>query len=520
MASLISWLADAGARKSDGTPVASGKVWFYQPGTTGTQVTVFSDADGLYPLTQPVALDAGGRAVVFATQAVQPVIQDSTGATVRSHDRGNTVTAAQVEIQNSVATGTDLTTGAQATGGRTDLDTFLTNLRASHGAVDGLVDMGSIGTKALKDAIRSLSHVFDVTTVPYGAKGDGVTDDTTAIQAAITAANAAGGGTVVFPPGTYIVTSLTIPSNLTLLGAGSGRSIVQSSYATEVLLVATGALVAQGIKFKSTGKGLLRYTVAIPTGAVFTACAFELGSANTVVGIVGDVGGGVLNLSTFLGCDFVRSGSGATQAFLGTGCRLFGGTVTLSNSWLFDDNTFNVLGGVYVEYQGSTNVTLVRNAASIYPITLVASAFAGTGLGVLQIANGFLVREFGCDFVINALPTSALLTSSTRESQYASSSGSATSYTPDFNQYRSFFVTSSGASFQWNNPTVTGANGGQRVTLWYKNTNAGAITPTLDTAYKGAPVAVASGSACGMFFEYQSALGKWVQIGSTVAYSS
>ena len=37
----------------------------------------------------------------------------------------------------------------------------------------------------------------------HGALGDGTTDDTAAIQAAIDACDAAGGGTVYFPPGTY-----------------------------------------------------------------------------------------------------------------------------------------------------------------------------------------------------------------------------------------------------------------------------------------------------------------------------
>lgn len=44
---------------------------------------------------------------------------------------------------------------------------------------------------------------FDVT--DYGATGDGVTDDTAEIQAAIDAAEAAGGGVVYFPAGQYVV---------------------------------------------------------------------------------------------------------------------------------------------------------------------------------------------------------------------------------------------------------------------------------------------------------------------------
>lgn len=50
----------------------------------------------------------------------------------------------------------------------------------------------------------------------YGAKGDGSTDDTTAINNAISAANAAGGGTVLFPSGTYSSKSIRLKNNVTL----------------------------------------------------------------------------------------------------------------------------------------------------------------------------------------------------------------------------------------------------------------------------------------------------------------
>ena len=56
MAALTAWLKFSGARKSDGTPVASGTVYFYQPGTTNTQVTVYSDKDGTTAITQPLTL--------------------------------------------------------------------------------------------------------------------------------------------------------------------------------------------------------------------------------------------------------------------------------------------------------------------------------------------------------------------------------------------------------------------------------------------------------------------------------
>lgn len=67
----------------------------------------------------------------------------------------------------------------------------------------------------------------------YGAKGDGSTLDTAAIQRALDAAYQAGGGVVYIPAGTYIVHSMSgkasdgalqIRSNVSLVGDGMGRS--------------------------------------------------------------------------------------------------------------------------------------------------------------------------------------------------------------------------------------------------------------------------------------------------------
>ena len=66
---------------------------------------------------------------------------------------------------------------------------------------------------------QPIAH-FNIKT--YGAVGDGQTLDTVAINKTIDAANAAGGGTVYFPPGTYASYSIHLRSNVTLyLEAGS-----------------------------------------------------------------------------------------------------------------------------------------------------------------------------------------------------------------------------------------------------------------------------------------------------------
>jgi hypothetical protein len=69
---------------------------------------------------------------------------------------------------------------------------------------------------ALAFASASCLHaaVFDVTA--FGAKGDGKTENRQAINRAIKAAAAAGGGTVEFPPGEWLTGSIRLRSNITL----------------------------------------------------------------------------------------------------------------------------------------------------------------------------------------------------------------------------------------------------------------------------------------------------------------
>ncbi len=90
-------------------------------------------------------------------------------------------------------------------------------------SVGGLAALAGVGAAMLPAGAAeasgtSISGFFDVTS--YGAKGDGTTDDTAAIQSAI---NAAGGyGLVWFPQGTYLISSALLPpSNQRLLFAGA-----------------------------------------------------------------------------------------------------------------------------------------------------------------------------------------------------------------------------------------------------------------------------------------------------------
>jgi polygalacturonase len=94
-------------------------------------------------------------------------------------------------------------------------------LQAAGVAVAGLSGASKIGASRAEAARPTRpGPVFDVR--EYGAKGDGQSVDSPAINRAIEAAAKAGGGTVVFPAGTYLCYSIRLKSKVALaLGMGS-----------------------------------------------------------------------------------------------------------------------------------------------------------------------------------------------------------------------------------------------------------------------------------------------------------
>jgi hypothetical protein len=95
-----------------------------------------------------------------------------------------------------------------------------------------------ISAQFMNDVNVSMNRsVINAQLSPYSAKCDGITDDTVAIQAAITAA-AAKKGILFFPPGTCLVSStLVLQNNVRYVGAGKKATVIYSTCACDALQI-------------------------------------------------------------------------------------------------------------------------------------------------------------------------------------------------------------------------------------------------------------------------------------------
>jgi hypothetical protein len=97
-----------------------------------------------------------------------------------------------------------------------------------------VIATGTAGTVTITGPVNSGSGVLDVRA--FGAVGDGVTDDTAAIQAAITAANGNGLGVLLATGATYGITAFLNLSGARLVGDGTA-TIKALGTSTQTLLV-------------------------------------------------------------------------------------------------------------------------------------------------------------------------------------------------------------------------------------------------------------------------------------------
>lgn len=245
-----------GSRKDDivfgpsGHPVANATIQVCQAGATGTPcsplATIYTDATLTVAAPNPFETDGLGNYHFYAP-AGRYVVQISgpgiTGtvtnpdvilpADTSSSGAGNDISAFSLSLGGNLT----VTGNANVNGTLT-----ATNFNPGNFAPSSLTVTGN-------ETVQGPRPRIDVTA--YGAKGNGSTDDTAAIQAAITAACAQSNRpTVFFPPGSYIVSQTQTPSTapifttcsqLHLEGSSSGGGAQFLSAPETQILVNAGA---------------------------------------------------------------------------------------------------------------------------------------------------------------------------------------------------------------------------------------------------------------------------------------
>jgi hypothetical protein len=154
----------------------------------------------------------------------------------------------------------------------------------------------------------------------YGAVADGVVNDATAINAAITAANTAGGGIVALPAGTYAVSApILLKSNVTLQGDGYDATIVKQTGTIagwDAITTSSGVITTlEADEFENIHvKGLKLeglYSTPIPDGSANYAVN-GISIANTVKSSVTDckvqdTGTGIIIYGTVTGAEIYEN---------------------------------------------------------------------------------------------------------------------------------------------------------------------------------------------------------------------
>ncbi|CAG4900872.1 hypothetical protein LMG31841_02927 [Paraburkholderia saeva] len=285
---------------SNGKPLAGGTVYFYIPNTSTPKATWQDPAQTILN-TQPIVLDASGQALIWGSGVYRQVVFDQFNNLIwdqitedaNAGLTGNlvddifvagtdftpgtttqlTLTAGAGSITNTwiffdgtyqadptitSLNGTTLTFNSPIPVGVTTVTvkigtTVTVGIPANGSVTDATVAAGAnidssklsflqAGAAAVRRTVQS--KLRDVVSVKdFGAKGDGATDDTAAMQAAHTTGNL-----IYYPAGTYKFSTLTIPLG-GIVGDGPSKTVLTSTDTANgdtILLTAQGQVPVPG----------------------------------------------------------------------------------------------------------------------------------------------------------------------------------------------------------------------------------------------------------------------------------
>jgi hypothetical protein len=184
----------------------------------------------------------------------------------------------------------------------------------------------------------------------FGAVGDGVADDTAAIQAAVNAVSSAIGGDVYFPSGSYKVSAtITVPSiNIRFFSAGRAHLIMTAAafaiFTQSGAPAATINLTFERLNLK--GDGVTAGQVGFDVHDTGTAGVNLILRDTTTSGLETSIyDRGILAVLLFGGGLGVR-GSGASLHYTGPGGNIGLGQVYAVNSYMLSDLPASGGGGI------------------------------------------------------------------------------------------------------------------------------------------------------------------------------
>lgn len=299
---------------NSGAPLTGGKIFTYAAGTTTPQAS-YTTSQGNVAWTNPIVLNAAGRVPsggeIWLTDGLiyKFLLKDANDVLIATYDNitginsnavaytnqqeivtataGQTVFNLGISYQpgtNSLSVFVDGVNqygpGAQYSYVETDSNTVTFNAGLHVGAEVKFTTTQQQGAGAVDASQVSYTPPF-VGGVPtnveaklseyisvkdFGAVGDGVTDDTAAIQAAVD-----NGGTIYFPNGTYEITHVDLSSNTVLIGE-SWNAIIHQIAGTDprpgsydgmfTINYTNNATPTKNVAFRN-----LQFRMNLPTGA-------------------------------------------------------------------------------------------------------------------------------------------------------------------------------------------------------------------------------------------------------------
>lgn len=260
---VLSPIGGAGEQFFDnsGNVLSGGKIYTYSAGTT-TPLATYNSVAGITANANPIVLNAAGRVageiwLIFGS-SYKFVLKTSTGVTVGTWDNiTGTPTALTIAAdRDALAALTGMADGDRVLVKnwgfyRYDLSSVVT-------ADDALVvEPDTTVGRWVLEVDGDVQRTY-VSVKTYGAVGDGVTDDSAAIQDAIDYVATSGNGVITFPQGTYLIgTKLTVTTNNIVLNGPGATLKLKDSTNTGLLRIGP----VNGATTQQTGNQIIGLTL-------------------------------------------------------------------------------------------------------------------------------------------------------------------------------------------------------------------------------------------------------------------